>query len=35
MTMRAPEAEGQPDELIHSNQAKLTALMKEINDLHQ
>ena len=30
-----PEAEGHPNELIPSNQAKLTALMREINDLHQ
>ena len=29
-----PEAEGQHDH-IHSNQAKLTALMREINDLCQ
>ena len=29
------EADGYPSELIHSNQAKLTALMREINDLHQ
>ena len=30
-----PEAEGHPNDLIHSNQAKLMALMMEINDLHQ
>ena len=30
-----PEAEDFPSELIPSNQAKLTALMREINDLHQ
>ena len=30
-----PEVEGHPHELIPSNQAKLTALMREINDLHQ
>ena len=29
------EADGHPDELIASNQAKLTAPMREINDLHQ
>ena len=29
------EADGHPNELIPSNQAKLTALMTEINDLHQ
>ena len=27
--------DGHPDELIPSNQAKLTALTREINDLHQ
>ena len=30
-----PEAEGHPDEVIPSNQAKLTALTREINDLCQ
>ena len=30
-----PEAESHPSDLIHSNQAKLTTLMREINDLHQ
>ena len=30
-----PEAEGNPNELIHSKQAMLTALTREINDLHQ
>ena len=30
-----PEAEGQLDDLIHSNQAKLPALLREINDLCQ
>ena len=29
------EAEGNPDELLPSNQAKLTALTREINELHQ
>ena len=29
------EAEGNTDELLPSNQAKLTALTREINDLHQ
>ena len=29
------EAEGNTDELLPSNQAKLMALMREINDLHQ
>ena len=35
ITLGGPEAEGYPDGLIHSNQAKLTAHMREINDLHQ
>ena len=30
-----PEMEGQPNECIHSNHDKLTALIREINDLHQ
>ena len=30
-----PETDCHPDELIPSNQAKLTALRREINDLHQ
>ena len=30
-----PEAEGHPDDSIYSNQTKLMALMREINDLHQ
>ena len=30
-----PEAEGHPNDPIYSNQAKLMALMREINDLHQ
>ena len=29
------EAEGHPDKLTPSNQAKLTAFRREINDLHQ
>ena len=29
------EAEGHPDEPLYSNQDILTALMREINDLHQ
>ena len=29
------EAEGHPDDLIHRNQAKLTALMREKDNLHQ
>ena len=30
-----PEAEGHPNYLIQSNKAQLTALTREINDLHQ
>ena len=30
-----PEADGHPNEPIPSNQARLTALMREIKDLHQ
>ena len=29
------EAEGNPDELLHSNQAKLTVVTREINELCQ
>ena len=35
ITLGGPEAEGNPNELIPNNQAKLTALTREINDLHQ
>ena len=35
VAMGGPEAEGHPDELTPSNQAKLMALMREINDLCQ
>ena len=35
ITLGGPEAEGHPDYLTHNNQAKLTALIREINDLHQ
>ena len=34
VTLGGPEAEGQPDDPIYNSQAKLTALMREINDLH-
>ena len=34
VALGGPEAEGHPNDLIH-NQAKLMALMREINDLHQ
>ena len=35
ITLRVPEAEDHTDDLIHANQAKLTALTREINDLSQ
>ena len=35
IVLGGPEAECHPDDLIHSNQAKLTALMKKKNDLCQ
>ena len=35
VALGGPEADGHPDELISSNQAKLTALIREINDLPQ
>ena len=35
VVLEEPEAEGHPDKLIPSNQAKLTALTREINDLCQ
>ena len=34
VALGGPEAEGHPNELIPSSQAKLTALMREINDLY-
>ena len=33
ITMEGPEAEDHPNDIIHSSQAKLTALMRDINDL--
>ena len=30
-----PEARGHPENSVYSNQDKLTALKREINDLHQ
>ena len=33
IALEGPEAEGHPDELVPSNQARLTALMREINDV--
>ena len=35
IALGASETDGHPDELIPSNQARLTALMREINDLHE
>ena len=35
VTLGGPETEGHPNDPIYSNQAKLTALMREINELHQ
>ena len=35
IALGGPEAKGHHNELIPSNQAKLTALTREINDLHQ
>ena len=35
MALGGSEADGHLNELIPSNQATLTALMREINDLHQ
>ena len=35
VALEGPEAEGHPNELIPRNQAKLTALTREIDDLHQ
>ena len=35
VALGGPEAGGHPDDLIHSNQAKLTALTREINDFCQ
>ena len=35
VALGGPEAEGHPNELISGNQARLTTLMREINDLHQ
>ena len=35
VALGGPEAEGHPKELIPSNQAKLTALTRELNDLCQ
>ena len=35
VTLGGPEAVGHPKDLVYSNQDKLTALVTEINDLHQ
>ena len=35
IALGGPEVESHPNDLMPINQAKLTALMREINDLHQ
>ena len=35
VALGGPEAEGHPNDLIYISQAKLVALAREINDLHQ
>ena len=35
VALGGPEAEGQPEDHVYNNQDKLTALIREINDLHQ
>ena len=35
IVLGGPKAEGHPDDCTHNNQAKLTELMREINDLCQ
>ena len=35
IALGGPEAEGHPNELIPSNQAKFSTLLREIKDLHQ
>ena len=35
VTLGGPDAEGHPKDPVYNNQDKLTALMREINDLHQ
>ena len=35
VALGGPEAEGHPKDPLYINQDKLTALMREINDLHQ
>ena len=35
VALGGPEAEGHPKDPVYNNYNKLTALMREINDLHQ
>ena len=35
VALGGPEAVGHPEDLVYGNQDRLTALMREINDLHQ
>ena len=35
VALGGPEAEGHPEDPVYNNQDKLTALMREINDLNQ
>ena len=35
VALGGPEAAGHPEDLAYNNQDRLTALMREINDLHQ
>ena len=35
VALGGPEAEGHPNDPVYSNQDKLMALTREINDLHQ
>ena len=35
VALGGPKAEGHPQDQVYDNQDKLTALMREINDLHQ
>ena len=35
VVLGCPEAEGHPEDPMYNNQDRLTALTREINDLHQ
>ena len=35
VALGGPDAEGHPEDLVYDNHDRLTALMREINDLHQ